>query len=138
MRAPGIRLHKLALFGWAVVVTAVLLLLSLPVLAGVLKIAPVLNLANCWNVWYVIQSAGNHLSLYFFGIFRDYTPEFICCIGLSVNLKKVLHKGYGTLAVSISPPTPQLVEEYGGEKEGKKKNILYILLKLKILRTLVR
>ena len=33
MRSPGIRLHKLALFGWAVVVTAVLLL-SLPVLAG--------------------------------------------------------------------------------------------------------
>ena len=28
MRSPGIRLHKLALFGWAVVVTAVLLLLS--------------------------------------------------------------------------------------------------------------
>ena len=34
MRSPGIRLHKLALFGWAVIVTAVLLLLSLPVLAG--------------------------------------------------------------------------------------------------------
>ena len=34
MRSPGIRLHKLVLFGWAVVVTAVLLLLSLPVLAG--------------------------------------------------------------------------------------------------------
>jgi cytochrome c oxidase subunit 1 len=34
MRSPGIRLHKLALFGWAVLVTAVLLLLSLPVLAG--------------------------------------------------------------------------------------------------------
>ena len=34
MRCPGIKLHKLALFGWAVVVTAVLLLLSLPVLAG--------------------------------------------------------------------------------------------------------
>ncbi len=34
MRSPGIRLHKLALFGWAVGVTAVLLLLSLPVLAG--------------------------------------------------------------------------------------------------------
>ena len=34
MRSPGIRLHKLALFGWSVVVTAVLLLLSLPVLAG--------------------------------------------------------------------------------------------------------
>ena len=35
MRCPGVRLHKLALFGWAVVVTAVLLLLSLPVLAGI-------------------------------------------------------------------------------------------------------
>ena len=34
MRSPGIRFHKLALFGWAVVITAVLLLLSLPVLAG--------------------------------------------------------------------------------------------------------
>ena len=34
MRTPGIRLHKLALFGWAVVLTAVLLLLSLPVLAS--------------------------------------------------------------------------------------------------------
>lgn len=34
MRAPGISLHKVALFGWAVGITAVLLLLSLPVLAG--------------------------------------------------------------------------------------------------------
>ena len=34
MRTPGIKLHKLALFGWAVIITAVLLLLSLPVLAG--------------------------------------------------------------------------------------------------------
>lgn len=34
MRTPGIRLHKLALFGWAIVITAVLLLIALPVLAG--------------------------------------------------------------------------------------------------------
>jgi len=34
MRTPGIKLHKLTLFGWAVIITAVLLLLSLPVLAG--------------------------------------------------------------------------------------------------------
>ncbi len=97
MRSPGIRLHKLALFGWAVVVTAVLLLLSLPVLAGKLKIVPALNLAICWKLWYVnfTQSAGNLSSLYFLGIFRDYTPEFICCIGLSLSLKKVLHTGYG-------------------------------------------
>jgi len=37
MRSPGIRLHKVTLFGWAVVITAVLLLLSLPVLAGGIK-----------------------------------------------------------------------------------------------------
>ncbi len=34
MRAPGITMHKMPLFAWAVLVTAVLLLLSLPVLAG--------------------------------------------------------------------------------------------------------
>jgi hypothetical protein len=34
MRAPGQMLHKLPLFGWAIFVTAVLLLLALPVLAG--------------------------------------------------------------------------------------------------------
>lgn len=36
MRMPGQVLHKVPLFGWAIFVTAVLLLLALPVLAGVI------------------------------------------------------------------------------------------------------
>ena len=34
MRAPGMSLHKLPLYGWAIFITAILLLLTLPVLAG--------------------------------------------------------------------------------------------------------
>jgi len=89
MRAPGIRLHKLALFGWAVVVTAVLLLLSLPVLAG--KIVPALNLAICWELCDVTQSAGNLEILWFQGILRDYTPEFTCCNSLILSSKNIFH-----------------------------------------------
>ncbi len=82
MRSPGIKLHKLALFGWAVVITAVLLLLSLPVLAGGPKIAPALNLAIWWELWNnsFTQSTGNLLSLNLKGILRDYTLEFICLV----------------------------------------------------------
>lgn len=85
MRTPGIRLHKLALFGWAVVITAVLLLLSLPVLAG--KVLPALNLANCWKeinefilFWFLSlsSSAGCLINIYLLCFFRDYTPSFVC------------------------------------------------------------
>lgn len=51
MRMPGQVLHKVPLFGWAIFVTAVLLLLALPVLAGIiLVILPALNLAICWEL----------------------------------------------------------------------------------------
>jgi len=80
MRSPGIRLHKLILFAWAVVITAVLLLLSLPVLAGKL-VLPALNLAVCWEPLYenISQSAGNLLSLNFLENLRGYTPKYFGC-----------------------------------------------------------
>lgn len=77
MRTPGIRLHKLTLFGWAVVITAVLLLLSLPVLAGK-RILPALNLSNCWKrLYYLTQSAETLISVPYYLFFRDYMTKFI-------------------------------------------------------------
>jgi len=90
MRSPGIRLHKLALFGWAVVITAVLLLLSLPVLAGKLYNLPAINLAICWELLYdnvyISQSAGNLWYLNILEILRDYTPEYFCCNLLTLSI----------------------------------------------------
>jgi hypothetical protein len=62
-----------------VVITAILLLLSLPVLAG--KVLPALNLAICWEEFYIliiILSAGNFLSLNLLRILRDNAPKLVC------------------------------------------------------------
>lgn len=128
MRAPGIRLHKLALFGWAVVVTAVLLLLSLPVLAGETEVVPALNLAVCRKLWNIFtQSTGNLLSLNFLEIFRGYTLEFICCIvffiiSFTYSLKQVINLSKSKLSyrnyTSNNKPNTQLAHYITGLIEG--------------------
>jgi cytochrome c oxidase subunit 1 len=50
MRHPGMSMHKLPLFCWALFITAIMLLLSLPVLAGCPTILPALNLAVCGDL----------------------------------------------------------------------------------------
>jgi len=83
MRSPGLGWHKLPLFVWSIFIVSFLLVFSLPVLAGKLTL-PALNSAICWELFYIFnfnetQSAGNPLDLSLTGIFRDYTPELICC-----------------------------------------------------------